>query len=188
MSEGAGADVGETGIEPSIDALLDAETRLAWLRRIYYALDGRWYVKTRDRFGPEIAQEVNEDVVGSLARTQVRVWCELTGVDRIEDCRMLGRFVLDVLDTLYGSWRDAVTIVVDGPDEWAMRHVNCTIFEMGLRAGYDEDPLPGTLPGCGGIRVMAQAWASAAGDFTAEQRPALSPEGRVACRYVFRRA
>lgn len=167
---------------------MDDRTRLAWLRQIYYALDGRWYLKTRDRFGPEVAQEVNEEVVASVARAQLRVWQELAGVERIEDCRVLGRFVLDVLDILYGSWRDAVEVVADGPDEWAMRHVACTIFGMGVAAGYQEAPLPGALPGCGGIRVMARAWAAAAGPFTAEQVPALSPSGGVACRYVFRRA
>ena len=130
---------------------------------------------------------MNDEVAASVARAQVRVWRELAGVERIEDCRMLGHFVLDVLDILYGSWRDAVEVVADGPDEWAMRHVACTIFDMGVAAGYEDDPVPGALPGCGGIRALARGWAEAAGGFTVEQVPAFSPSGGVACSYVFRR-
>lgn len=167
---------------------MDDHAQLAWLRQVYFALDGRWYLKTRERFGAAVAQEVNDAVIASLGRVQLRAWRELTGVERFEDCRSLGRFVLDVLDVLYGSWRDAVEVVTDRPDEWAMRHTACTIFDMAVAAGYEETPRPGALPGCGGLRALTGAWVAAAGPFTVEQLPALSPAGGVACRYVFRLA
>lgn len=180
---------GPGGEIPAVElaGLGDDRARLAWLRQAYYGLDGRWYLKVRDRRGAGEAQEIDEDVCRSLGRLHVRVWCELTGVDRIEDCRTLGRFVRDVFDSLYGSWEDAFEVVRDEPDVWELRHRRCTIFDMGAAAGYGT-AVPGELPGCGGIRALYEGWVRAAGGFTVEQLPAPGEPHGVACRYVFRRS
>ncbi len=161
--------------------------RLAWLRQAYYGVDGRWYLKVRDRFGPQIAQEIDEDVNASLGRLHVRTWLELTGRSAIDDCHVLGRFVCDVFDVLYGSWADAFEVLRDDAGVWEMRHIRCTIFDMGVAAGYEEHPVPGQLPGCGGIRALYGGWCRAAGPFRVEQLPAAGEPHGVACRYVFQR-
>ncbi len=168
--------------------LTDDAHRLAWLRDAYFGVDGRWYLKVRERTDAATAQETDEAVMRSLGRLHVRSWQRLTGVEEISDCRVLGRFVQDVLDVLYGDHRSAITTVRSEADCFEMRHVRCMIFEMGVAAGYEEDPVPGALPGCGGIRALAEGWARAAGDFVVEQRPASGAPHGVACHYVFRRA
>ncbi|MGE3622135.1 MAG: hypothetical protein AB7L84_16900 [Acidimicrobiia bacterium] len=167
------------------DGLRDDGERLAWLRQAYYGVDGRWYLKVRDRWGPEAAQEVDEAAMASLGRLHLRAWLELTGRQHVDDCRVLGRFVLDVLDTLYGSAADAVRVVRDEPDVWEMAHVRCTIFDMGAAAGFT--PVPGALPGCGGILALYGGWVAAAGPaFSVDQVPAPGGDHGVACRYAFR--
>lgn len=164
--------------------LADDRARLAWLRQAYYGVDGRWYLKVRDRWGADAAQDVDEDAMRSLGRLHLRVWLELTGRERVEDCTVLGRFVLDVLDTLYGSAADAVRVVRSEPDVWEMEHIRCTIFDMGNAAGFAA--VPGALPGCGGIRALYSGWVAAAGPFTVQQLPSAGEPHGVACRYVFR--
>lgn len=166
--------------------LEDHAARLEWLRRAYYGVDGRWYLKLRDRYGPEVAQVVDEEVSRSLGRLHVRTWLELTGHDQIADCRVLGRFVCDVFDVLYGSWSDAYEVLRDEPTVWEIRHLRCTIFDMGVAAGYSTDPTPGDLPGCKGIMALYDGWCSAAGGFTVEQVPVAGGAHGVSCRYVFR--
>lgn len=164
---------------------LDTAGQLAWLRQAYFGLDGRWYLKLRQRTDAALAQEVDEDVTRSLARLHVRAWKGLAGVTEIVDCRELGRFVRDVFDALYGDHTRAIRFVREEPNMLEWRHVGCRIFEMGAEAGYETAPIPGELPGCGGLRAMAQGWAEAAGGFEAEQRPATGPPRGVACHYLF---
>lgn len=163
------------------------DVRLAWLRQAYYGVDGRWYLKVRDRYGTEVAQVVDEEVNASLGRLHLRTWLELTGRDEITDCQVLGRFVSDVFDVLYGSWSDAYEVLRSEPDVWEIRHLRCTIFDMGVAAGYMEHPTPGHLPGCKGILALYGGWCRAAGDFTVEQVPVAGGTHGVSCRYVFRR-
>ena len=166
----------------------DDAARLAWLRQAYYGLDGRWYLKLRERTDPTFAQEVDEAVTNSLGRLHVRAWRELTGVSRIDDCRTLGRFVRDVFDVLYDGHQHAFQVVSDTSDRFEMQHVSCAIFDMGAAAGYDAQPVPGQLPGCGGIRALVEGWAEEAGPFEVEQRPGVDDDGRLACRYLFTRS
>jgi hypothetical protein len=172
---------------PTSPGLSDTEAQLAWLRQAYYGLDGRWYLKLREHSDAETAQVVDEAVCRSLGRLHVRAWRDLAGVDAIDDCRTFGRFVLDVLDTLYGDHRSAVRVVTDQPDLWEMQHTRCTIFDMGTAAGYAESPTPGALPGCRGILALYEGWVHEAGPFDVLQAPASGPPHGVACRYSFRR-
>lgn len=167
------------------NGLQDDRARLAWLRQAYFGLDGRWYLKVRERTDAATAQEVDEDVTNSLGRLHVRVWQSLTGVASISDCQVLGNFIRDVFDVLYGDHRDAIRVVRDAHDRFEIQHVSCAIFDMGVAAGYEDDPVPGLLPGCGGIAALVRGWVDQAGDFDVEQLPALAEGGGVACRYVF---
>lgn len=173
---------------PDAPRHLDDRGKLAWLRAAYFGLDGRWYLKLRGRTDPSFAQEVDEAVTSSLGRLHVRVWQELVGVEQIDDAITLGRFVQDVFDILYGDHRRAVRIVEADADRLCFQHVRCTIFDMGVAAGYDDDPRPGQLPGCRGVRVLLEGWAAEAGGFVVDQQPALDEQGRVACRYVLERS
>ncbi|MFV0315865.1 MAG: hypothetical protein ACK5O2_02750 [Microthrixaceae bacterium] len=160
--------------------------RLEWLRQAYYGLDGRWYLKLRERLGPEVAQEVDEAVCDSLGRLHLRTWLELTDRSSISDCVELGEFVLDVLGLLYGSGELPVEVVESTPNRWVMEHLRCTIFEMGAAAGYsDAGPVPGQLPGCGGIRALYSSWATAAGNFEVRQLARVGEDRPLACRYEF---
>jgi hypothetical protein len=165
---------------------LDPERTREMLARIYFALDGQWFLKVRDRFGEDEARDLNEAMCGSLARIQVRSYRDLTG-DNGTDARALGRFVRVIHDVLYGDHRDAFEVKVDAPDEFTLRYHRCQIWEMGQRAGYDADPQPGLLPGCAGILTMASAWGAAVGGHVLERAPGLD-EGRVACLYSWRPA
>lgn len=164
----------------------DDADRLAWLRRAYYGLDGRWYLKVRDRLGPTTAQEIDEAVCRSLGRLHLTTWLELTGRSTVEDCAVLGRFVLDVFDTLYGDWRDAFDITASTPDRFEIRHRRCVIFDMGAAAAFTDGPArPGELPGCAGIRELFRGWVDAAGRYTVSQKPSQDETGRPSCRYTF---
>lgn len=158
---------------------------MAWLRQAYFGVDGRWYLKVRERTDATFAQEVDEAVMRSLGRLHVRVWRELSGVASIADCTVLGRFVRDVFDVLYGDHDRAFRVVEESPTRFVLRHVSCAIYDMGVAAGYEPDPAPGRLPGCGGIRALVSGWATEAGPFSVEQRPALDEDGGIGCHYVF---
>jgi len=167
------------------------DQRLRWLRQAYYGLDGRWYLKTRQRYSAEAAQEIDEDVCRSLGRLHLRNWLVLTARQGVADCRVLGRFVLDVLTTLYDDVAAAVRVTRDEPGVWEMQQVRCTIFDMGLAAGAGStdyaEAVPGALPGCRGVLALYSGWVVAAGQFTVEQRPAAGGTHGVQCRYTFRR-
>lgn len=185
MSETSSGDLRKPSRPSAAPGFTSDSERLDWLRRIYYSLDGRWYLKLRERTDPSFAQEVDEDVCRSIGAAQVRAWRDLTGAASIDDCRTLGQFVRDVLDTLYGDHREVINVLRDEPGCWEMQHIRCAIFEMGQAAGYAEDAVPGKLPGCGGILALAHGWVREAGPFRVAQRPASGPPHGVACRYVF---
>jgi len=173
--------------DPGATALGD-DAVSEYLRRIYFALDGQWYLKSRAQFGPRVAQEVDELVCASLARIQLKTYCELTG-STVEDLDAFGGFVVGLLDALYGDHRDAVEVLQRDPDAFVMRYHTCTVFSMGRAAGFEG--LPGELPGCGGILAMSASWAEAAG-FVLERLPAPAPTDdaarpHVACVYRFTR-
>jgi hypothetical protein len=168
--------------------LNDDRQRMAWLRRAYYGLDGRWYLKVRERFGGSDAQDVDEQVCASLGRLHVRAWKQIAAVESIDDCRTLGRFVRDVFDVLHDDPDATITAVQDEPAVFEFRQDRCTIFDMALAAGYDTNPRPGRLPGCAGVLALYQGWVSEAGEYAVEQHPQAGGEHGVRCRYVFRRA
>lgn len=106
----------------------DDAKRLAWLRQAYFGLDGRWYLKVRERTDAVAAQEVDEAVTNSLGRLHVRIWQSLTGVEHVTNCRVLARFVRDVLDVLYGDHTEAIRVVHETDVRFEIQHVSCAIF------------------------------------------------------------
>lgn len=74
----------------------------------------------------------------------------------------------------------------DEPDAFELKHQQCTIFEMGVAAGYGDDE-PGRLPGCRGDLALNRGWAAAAGDYRVTRVPASGGPHGVRCRYRFGR-
>lgn len=150
----------------------------------WFAHDGQWFLKVKDRFGLETAMELNELAVHAMGKIEARRVRELTGIDEVNDCLGFARF-FQTFAALRGiPAGEHSPIVSVNPDQIELAFSRCGIAEMAMAAKM-ETMGAGNFPGCRGFRRRIHGWGLALSsryDFVDEERPG-EPGSGVVCRH-----
>lgn len=158
--------------------LSDAD-RAAFYRDAWWAHDGQWFLKARNKLGLEAAMELNEDAIESQGRIEMKRFHALSGSPPVETAGDLLPLVL--------AMHDLVGVPVDGEMEGAaafvLRERECLVWQMTVAAGLEE-----AAPGCRGSMRRRLGWATVffPKDRVEWTRTAGPPMGTApACSYRF---
>jgi hypothetical protein len=151
--------------------------------RMAFSWDGQWFLKTKDRFGLDVAMEMNEAAVRSIGKIECRMLKQLLGKEQIASCRDL----IEAQQTFAGEqipWR----IHELSDDRMVIERPDCMLWREAARAGFQEMG-PGNAPGCRGFMRRMDGWSEVASErygYKWEQTcSADRDEG--SCRYVVTR-
>lgn len=150
----------------------------------WWSHDGQWFLKTKDRFGPEVAMELNEAAARALGKIEMRRLRKLLGLSDVNDCEGFAR----LLATLWA--------IREAPDQLVYRHVSpdrlevgrryCRIFEMAQAAGMEGMGIGG-LPGCRGFRARLSGWSEVLSreyEFLVAEERTGDPVEQIVCEHT----
>ncbi len=160
-----------------MDELTDAERAELYLK-LWWSHDGQWFLKARDAHGIDAAMALNEDVIESMGRIEMRLLHRHRGEPEVADA---GAFLPLTLDAHRLMGIPAMG-ALDGASAFTLHVEDCRVWPMTERAGLARE-----APGCRGSLRRRHGWASV---FFAPERIRWTrsfgrPDGAATCGYRF---
>ena len=113
---------------------LTTEQKEKLLRSIWLLHDGRWFLKSAEQLGFDVATKLNLAVVKSIARTEIRQLLAATGFGEVRNMRDLQALMEIAADLYFPEEHKYEFETVD--DNTFIGHVlECYVYQMVSKAG-----------------------------------------------------
>jgi hypothetical protein len=73
----------------NVDFEIGLDRREEILRNVWVLHDARWFIKTIEKYGLDAANELNQTVIRSMGKTEIKTLMSGSGVEKIEDIDQL---------------------------------------------------------------------------------------------------
>ena len=115
-------------------AALAAEQKEKLLRNIWLLHDGRWFLKSVERFGFDTATKLNLAVVKSIARTEMKQLLAETDFGEVSDIQDL-RLLMEIAALLYFPEEHKCKFKVVDNNTFVGHVLECYVHKMVSKAG-----------------------------------------------------
>ncbi len=117
--------------------LLTHEQREEILRNIWTLHDGRWFIKTIEKSGLDTANELNQTVIRSMGKTEIKLLLRETAIGKISDVEEL-KTLISAASNLYFPREHKYEFKVLNENELVGHVIDCYVHKSVEKAGFTE--------------------------------------------------
>ena len=114
-----------------------SEQREEILRNIWTLHDGRWFIKTIEKFGLDTANELNQTVIRSMGKTEIKTLMNRNGVKKIGNIDQL-HALMTTASNLYFPNEHKYEFKVLNENELLGHVIECYVHKNVEKAGFTE--------------------------------------------------
>jgi len=120
-----------------VRGLLTHEQREEILRNIWTLHDGRWFIKTIEKFGLGTANELNQTVIRSMGKTEIKLLLRETAIGKISDVEEL-KALISAASSLYFPREHKYEFKVLSGNELLGHVIECYVHKNVEKADFTE--------------------------------------------------
>jgi len=117
------------------DFEFSSEQREEILRNIWTLHDGRWFIKTIEKFGLSTSNELNRTVIRSIGKTEIKLLLREMDIGEIRDIEQLNT-LMTAASSLYFPKEHKYEFVVLNENELLGHVIECYVHKNIEKAGF----------------------------------------------------
>lgn len=119
------------------DFEFSSEQREDILRNVWTLHDGRWFIKTIEKYGLETANNLNQTVIRSMGKTEIKVLMNGSGIKKIGDIDQLNSLVT-AASNLYFPKEHKYEFKILSENELLGHVIKCYVHKNVEKAGITD--------------------------------------------------